>query len=1558
MNIVNEKVLNSNTSHLGKIGKHSDLEYLKKSEIDQENINVNNLDNLIPYSSVSMNTKMGSNMNTESVMQSNLSASTTSSGSEKSIPNTFISMGLNDAQNYCNGICMNENNLPNNKYDNSICKDRYINKEMENKCLSNMNNVPSENIINNNNEYESRIIESDKESVNPCINGNDVLKKSRIINCDNIRINELGLENSKNLNQIYGKEQTEEEIKYDINLNSEILNGEIVDSEILNKQMVASEILKNNMIRYKISKNQFIDDTPDNIISQISDENKYMNPEISIFSNGQNIKLLKNNVQNDIPINIASSNEHVLLNSHLNNTNVFNSDTITNCNGVMEKVGEITNASGNEHVEKEIGCINVDLNKIQDIKKKDDIINNLDNKYSQKIENRNKNNEEKFARQKNNSEMKKSDKIYNSCSKIKKNENIKELNLLNKNKDCTKYSSIDNPGCCSKYPKCTCYSINNSCKTSKIQKKNRNNIMGSNIDAICSNKTNRNDSTNNTRDKEKKEKRRKKEQINKTQGSIEGSQANIKKEIDIRTFRCNTSISNQNYINNLKISTINDHNNYEQDESKSIYNLNELTNEDKELLTQYIHKYGPISVNNNYELLMRDKSLAKSAMNTLYKSTIPDKKNTSRTPYQGNSRGIMNSISQNRENVKLEHSNFDKQNCIIDRNTDIYPNFIYEQLSKPISMPNIDEPKQNNINKTAGFKERSNINNNEIMYNAEMNSGYCQNKSNAGNILPYDPKMNIKNKYYKKRNQRDIECMINDNFEDFSGYRNEIYNNPYDDCNGIAPIMNNNRFVNNSKSFGIQDIMNINNKIGNIINGDDDDILHNTNLDRNKIWTNVAGNKGMTNVMENNSSNVKNMFKYSMGSNKMRDYDISGKSMQANNSYISTETNDDRQLEEINNFLMNKENNLHKKEMHMSFNQNHNISNLYNEIDANYDTENLGNTKTQNKNTKNNNRKGGKIKKSKSFGGTIKKGGTVFNLDLESYRIKKTPLCIYSVSDICNNYKLSKKHIKYTASYEVAVDCDCTIHHSIQCVKDYVGFLKEVHLKKKKKNEQNKYGFKAKSNNKGRKQNKNLENGNECNKNAEKNDTQFSEVSKTNIKVEENKMGSKEKMFIKKEKLSESENEKENEKVNIKVNIKENIKKERMNDVKNKVKKENNKNNEIKKRDKEDEEYEDEEYEDEDEEDDDEDEEDDEEDEDGEDNIYNLSQCNNILYNINKIWHPGFNRPLGDVGRKLILKEIREHHHRDPKKTTDLLLERGLDYGKVRFMRVNELYHYMYALDSFEYAIKISLEFGSNIRMSTISNKVDHSSLCLNLKSGYSYCLICCSQRPDIYGLYSNINLMQHMLLLQSSYKYLNKFARKTNLPKKDKLARAMRRTMEKNRNDLDKIKEVLKENEEICNKYPEEDIEERHRYYMIQKNWNYVKKKKNRINKNDSQSPIGYFNDNNFSDVKKDGTNDYIIENDKIYSYNNLNVNIICEDNTNESPTYEVINKYEGKYSLNGNNIYNSDTSIKNNKQIYYESEIDDKTSKNKDKLQEECRNVDQNNIHDHNNDSKNEED
>lgn len=143
--------------------------------------------------------------------------------------------------------------------------------------------------------------------------------------------------------------------------------------------------------------------------------------------------------------------------------------------------------------------------------------------------------------------------------------------------------------------------------------------------------------------------------------------------------------------------------------------------------------------------------------------------------------------------------------------------------------------------------------------------------------------------------------------------------------------------------------------------------------------------------------------------------------------------------------------------------------------------------------------------------------------------------------------------------------------------------------------------------------------------------------------------------------------------------------------------------------------------------------------------------CDNVYYNVNRIWSPNFNRPLGDIGRKLILKEIRELHYKDAAKTTSLLLREGLDYGKVRFMKVSELYHYMYALGVFEYAVKISLEFGSNIRMSSVVSQGNYRSTCNNLNKGYDFCFICCSHKNhSVSFIPGGVVLAEHRLYLQS----------------------------------------------------------------------------------------------------------------------------------------------------------------------------------------------------------------
>ncbi|KJP88733.1 hypothetical protein AK88_01614 [Plasmodium fragile] len=155
-----------------------------------------------------------------------------------------------------------------------------------------------------------------------------------------------------------------------------------------------------------------------------------------------------------------------------------------------------------------------------------------------------------------------------------------------------------------------------------------------------------------------------------------------------------------------------------------------------------------------------------------------------------------------------------------------------------------------------------------------------------------------------------------------------------------------------------------------------------------------------------------------------------------------------------------------------------------------------------------------------------------------------------------------------------------------------------------------------------------------------------------------------------------------------------------------------------------------------------------------------LPQCENVYYNVNKIWSSHFNRPLGDIGRKLILKEIRELHYKDAFKTTSLLTREGLDYGKVRFMKVSELYHYMYALGVFEYAVKISLEFGSNIRMSSVVTQGNYRNTCNNLNNGYNFCFICCScKNPSLSYIPLGFHLAQHRMYIKSYSTFVEEFA-------------------------------------------------------------------------------------------------------------------------------------------------------------------------------------------------------
>ncbi|ANQ10960.1 Uncharacterized protein PCOAH_00053470, partial [Plasmodium coatneyi] len=167
-----------------------------------------------------------------------------------------------------------------------------------------------------------------------------------------------------------------------------------------------------------------------------------------------------------------------------------------------------------------------------------------------------------------------------------------------------------------------------------------------------------------------------------------------------------------------------------------------------------------------------------------------------------------------------------------------------------------------------------------------------------------------------------------------------------------------------------------------------------------------------------------------------------------------------------------------------------------------------------------------------------------------------------------------------------------------------------------------------------------------------------------------------------------------------------------------------------------------------------------------------IRKCDNVYYNVNKIWSVNFNRPLGDIGRKLILKEIRELHYKDAAKTTSLLMREGLDYGKVRFMKVSELYHYMYALGVFEYAVKISLEFGSNIRMSSVVTQGNYRSTCNNLHNGYDFCFICCSHKnPSLSYFPVGFNMTEQRMHIRSYSTLVEEFAARCVVKRSDRPA-------------------------------------------------------------------------------------------------------------------------------------------------------------------------------------------
>ncbi|KAH8739222.1 hypothetical protein FG386_000698 [Cryptosporidium ryanae] len=85
----------------------------------------------------------------------------------------------------------------------------------------------------------------------------------------------------------------------------------------------------------------------------------------------------------------------------------------------------------------------------------------------------------------------------------------------------------------------------------------------------------------------------------------------------------------------------------------------------------------------------------------------------------------------------------------------------------------------------------------------------------------------------------------------------------------------------------------------------------------------------------------------------------------------------------------------------------------------------------------------------------------------------------------------------------------------------------------------------------------------------------------------------------------------------------------------------------------------------------------------------------NLSEDLNSIkYYEGFKLPLGDLGRKMLLKKLREIHTQNPTKMEKALTDHGLSYTRIRFASVQQLFKISYVCDVFDYALSIHCEFG------------------------------------------------------------------------------------------------------------------------------------------------------------------------------------------------------------------------------------------------------------------------
>ncbi|PPS94846.1 Uncharacterized protein GY17_00001944 [Cryptosporidium hominis] len=90
-----------------------------------------------------------------------------------------------------------------------------------------------------------------------------------------------------------------------------------------------------------------------------------------------------------------------------------------------------------------------------------------------------------------------------------------------------------------------------------------------------------------------------------------------------------------------------------------------------------------------------------------------------------------------------------------------------------------------------------------------------------------------------------------------------------------------------------------------------------------------------------------------------------------------------------------------------------------------------------------------------------------------------------------------------------------------------------------------------------------------------------------------------------------------------------------------------------------------------------------------------FGSSSNISEDLNSVkYYEGFKLPLGDLGRKMLLKKLREIHTQNPTKMEKALTDHGLSYTRIRFASVQQLFKISYVCDVFDYALSIHCEFG------------------------------------------------------------------------------------------------------------------------------------------------------------------------------------------------------------------------------------------------------------------------